>query len=593
VADKRITELNPLSGAGVSVDVDVLAIADVSAAETKKITPKDLVGQALGALPPDSIDGDVILNGSISGTKLAENSVTNRELAPNAVDTENIINASVTNEKLADGIDGGKLLNGSVTGDKLEAGAVGGSAIADRSIEGVKLVQNTLTADEIAPNAIGASELANGAVGTTELQDDACSTPKYQNLSVTNEKLADGIDGAKLLDGSVDANKLSGSIGGDQIDSVPLDKLPNAPANTVLAGPESGGAATSSFRRLAGADLPAATTTTKGGVSVPAAGGLSVDGAGALQITNNVAPNTFPVITYNSHGLVTGGRQLQNADLPPAAPGQIGGVKPGAGITIAPDGTISQSTTGVTAGTYPKVTVDERGNVTAGMALEASDIPAMDINDLNGSLNFGDISGEITTGQLADKSVTRRKLADYAITFIQEAPPSVDSTVHVGCLWFQESIAGLHMWNGNSWLSVGQGRLSAENLRYCGLVDASTGLITGLTPFGISEGFQIGDAVPAPSDELTGVYFVVEVDGNSIAQLPGVAFDAGDWCLCNGNAAGWVRIDTMTGGGSGGGATRLGELLDVDIAGAAEGALLQLQASGMWRDVYVIDAGDY
>ena len=593
MADKRITELNPLGGAGVNVDVDVLAIADVSAAETKKITPKDLVSTALGQLPDGSIDGGVIIDGTVPGGKLEEDSVTDRELAPDSVDTVHIRDAAVTDAKLADGIDGGKIVNGTITGDKLSPDAISDTAIPDRSLAGIKLQLNTLTSDEIGTGAVGNNELAVDAVGTDELQDDACSTPKYQNLSVTNEKLANGIDGGKLLDNSVTASKLSGTIGGDQIDAIGLDKLPDAAANTVLAGPDSGAAATSSFRRLVGDDLPAATDAVKGGVSVPATGGLSVSGAGAVGIANNVAPNTFPVITYDSHGLVTGGRALQNADLPPAAPGQVGGVKPGDGITVTADGTISQSTTGVVAGTYPKVTVDERGNVTTGMALEASDIPALDINSLNGNLSFGDISGEVVEGQLADKSVTRRKLADYAITFIQEAPPSVTSQVHIGCLWFQESIAGLHMWNGNSWLSIGQGRLSAENLRYCGLVNADTGLITGLTQFGISEGFTIGDAIPAATDEFTGVYFVVDVAGNNITQTPGVTYDAGDWCICNGTANGWQRIDTMTGGGGGGGAARLADLLDVDVASATEGSLLQLQASGMWHDVTVIDAGDY
>ena len=51
--------------------------------------------------------------------------------------------------------------------------------------------------------------------------------------------------------------------------------------------------------------------------------------------------------------------------------------------------------------------------------------------------------------------------------------------------------------------------------------------------------------------------------------------------LCNGAAAaGWVRIDTLNGGGGGGGggAANLSDLLDVSIAGATTGALLQLQA---------------
>ena len=82
MADKRITELNPIVAADTEADVDVLAIADVSAAETKKIKVVDVVAAATGTLPPNTINGDTIIDGSITGGKLEENSITSRELAP-------------------------------------------------------------------------------------------------------------------------------------------------------------------------------------------------------------------------------------------------------------------------------------------------------------------------------------------------------------------------------------------------------------------------------------------------------------------------------------------------------------------------------
>jgi hypothetical protein len=616
VADKRITELNPILAADTEADVDVLALADVSAAETKKITIVDAVTSAAGTLPPGTIDGDTIIDGSLSGSKLEENSVTSRELAPNSVDTIHVIDGAITNDKLAGDISGDKLLDGSVGSDQLAANSVDGALhIKDRSIPAVKLVQNTLTADEIAPNAIGSSELANGAVDTDAIQDDAISTPKYQNASVTNEKLADGIDGNKLLDGSVDGSKLiDGSIDGGKLDEVPLDKLPDAPQNTVLAGSNGGGTGPASFRPLVGDDLPAATDVEKGGVSVPGAGGLAVDGQGAIAINNTVSPGTNPVVTYNSHGLITSSRALQADDLPSGNGSEVGGVKPGNGlsvrsdgtldvipatqtsiggviegngITIAADGRISQSLTGVAPGTYGKVTVDNMGNVTAGADLELDDLP-----DLDGDLIVID---NLDGGSINDKSILRRKLADYAITFIQEAEPVVDvDIVHIGCLWFQESTATLNMWNGNSFMSVGIGRLSAENLRYCGLIDASTSTITAVTQFGTGEGFEVGDPIPEPTDELTGVYFVVEIGGNGINKtaVSGKTFDEGDWLICNGAASGWARIDTTAGGG-GGGSSRLEDLLDVDVSTKQPGALLQYQADGRWKDIYALDAGTY
>ena len=104
------------------------------------------------------------------------------------------------------------------------------------------------------------------------------------------------------------------------------------------------------------------------------------------------------------------------------------------------------------------------GNVTAGEQLIASDIPNINWDQINNPI-------VIDADMLADKSVQMRHMADYSISFIQEATPTVDSTVHIGTLWFKSSTAALSQWNGNSWMSVGRAVLSAENLRYCGIFD--------------------------------------------------------------------------------------------------------------------------
>ena len=67
MADKRITELAPITAAGAQGDVDVLAIADVSAAETKKIKVVDVVVAGLATGVPD---------GTIPGSIIEENTIT-------------------------------------------------------------------------------------------------------------------------------------------------------------------------------------------------------------------------------------------------------------------------------------------------------------------------------------------------------------------------------------------------------------------------------------------------------------------------------------------------------------------------------------
>jgi hypothetical protein len=181
---------------------------------------------------------------------------------------------------------------------------------------------------------------------------------------------------------------------------------------------------------------------------------------------------------------------------------------------------------------------------------------------------------------------------EFSIAYIQEANPGTVDPGHVGMMWFQESTAGLHMWNGNSWMPISIGRLSQENLRYCGVIDASTGLVAGVTSFGTAAGYKIGDALGGATDAHTGVYFVITTAGNSIPETPAITYDNGDWVLCNGSAAGWIRVDTLSGGGGGGGVTHLTDLLDVTTAGATAGDHLELQGSGQWTSVPALFSED-
>ena len=616
MADKRITELQRLNSADAQGSTDVLAIADVSAAETKKITLGDAVAAGLtGGIPDGSIPGSKIQVNSITSLELGPDSVGGSELSNNSVDKNALIDGAVSNEKLSGGITGDKLVDQAITATQLASNSVdGGVHIKSRSIPADALLQNTLTADEIAPNAIGSSELSDGSVDTAALLDGSVTSPKLSNGSVTDDKLSTNLNGNKIGIGTIPMNRLNGSIDGSQISEIGLNALPLAPPNTVLAGPASGGTSRDPvYRAIVSADLPAAAQAAKGGVSIPTSGGLSVSASGAVGISNTVIAGGNPFVNYNEHGLITSSRPLSGNDLPAPSGGNPGAVKPGEGlavtgdgtlnvlaptltdkggvlagdgITIAADGRLSQSTTGITPGTYTKVTVDSMGNAIAGAQLETADLPDVEwLSVVNVAINSEDI---------LDRQITRAKLADYAVSYIQEDQPSVaPGSVHVGCLWFQESTATLSMWNGNSFMSVGIGRLSAENLRFCGLFNAETGLITAVTQFGTSEGFEDGDAIPDPSDDLTGVYFLADTPGAGINKnfVTGISFDAGDWLVCNGSAAGWARIDTANSGG--GGSNRLDSLLDVDVTTKQPGDFLQYQADGKWKNVAAFDCGDY
>ena len=425
------------------------------------------------------------------------------------------------------------------------------------------LFEDTVTADEIASNAITADELADNSVDTAAIQDDSLTTSKYQDASVTNEKLADGIDGGKILDGTITGDKLeAGTIDGSHIDTIDLDNLPTAPANHFLAGPIDGVDASPTYRPIDPQDLPIAKEDAVGAVSIPAEGGLDVTAEGELSIANSVPPDEHAVVTYDVHGLITAGRDLASSDLPIATT-----TEPGA-VAVPEDGFLVVDAAGnishrevegdpefpnYASGTYTKVLTNETGHVVQGFLLEASDLPEHSADLIT--------SGVLDGALLKDHSVPARAMADYSTCLIQDdQPPDNDGDLYLGMQWLQPSTGRLYAYargSGpeNQWISIGFGRLTSDNLRFGGTFDASTQLITSLTPAGAAVGLIVGAPVPPSEEQSVGVYLLANVAGNAmqVDNLIGVSITVGDWILSLGEDQGWEHIDVNSGGGGGGG----------------------------------------
>ena len=180
------------------------------------------------------------------------------------------------------------------------------------------------------------------------------------------------------------------------------------------------------------------------------------------------------------------------------------------------------------------------------------------------------------------------QVGNNAISFIQEAQPDI-TDLPTGVYWLQESTGQLRIFNGNSWFSVGFGRLAEENLRFCGTFNATNGLIVTLTTFGTSAGFSAGNAIPAGTAAITGCYFVCVVAGNGTAVVPSTSFDAGDWALCMG-LNDWDRVDTLSGPGS---VSALDDLSDVSIDTPSAGQFFEYASDGQWKNVSEIAGGTY
>ena len=111
---------------------------------------------------------------------------------------------------------------------------------------------------------------------------------------------------------------------------------------SFAAGPTASGGAVS-LRQIVPDDLPVATETTAGVVSVPLGGGLVIDGGvsgldSKIVIDNNVTPGGNHLVNYSDKGLVIGGRAIEAADLPIATAGTVGAISAGPAFTVKPSG---------------------------------------------------------------------------------------------------------------------------------------------------------------------------------------------------------------------------------------------------------------
>lgn len=550
MADQRITQLQPLTEAEVAA-TDVLPIVDISASENKKVTAKDLFEAGAALADNSSIDiakinqasatklgTTSIAAGAITAAKLAADSAIvydSVEPVANNFRGRGFVNSADKNLKVYDGaayqqivlptaglVDNAvttiKIIDGAITTAKIDPAGLTTAAIGDLAITGAKLANSTITSGKFAASAVNSTAIEDLAVTSAKIADSAVITQKINAGAVTGVKLA--ANSATVIAATPPAG--NGSFTGQQwfntangvahawdgsqwllqegvqsivfSDTTPLSfssavvagvatitsQMEQQAATHVLAGPTAGANAVPTFRALVGTDLPIATSVDVG-VSRPGTG-LTIDGNGVLNHTNSVAP-----------------------------------------------------------GTYPKVTVDGQGHVTAGTTLVAADIPELAAEKIT--------SGTLSTALIGTKSLAGVKFADASTTLFGGAGSTsgvvtFPTAEFKGQQFFDEINGDLYLWSGSAWLPI---TVTAGELIYGGTYNASTNLVASVTGAGTSLGLTVGSALPNPSAANKSLYVVVSVNGTGTTPAPnGIALQAPDILVSNGTGANWQLVDVST-----------------------------------------------
>jgi hypothetical protein len=334
---------------------DLLAVADISASESKKITVTDFLGKAVTLIADATIPGAKIVFGS--GT-----------------------------------IPGSAVATGGISATQLAAGAVTAAKLGNES-----------TVDLVT------SLPASGAfTGQFALDTDDSKAYIWDGSQWVSFKAAGSVN--SVVGSSAGLINITVTTSGDTVTIA--TSLDNTTGAAEFLGGPTGNAGAVGYRQIVGTDLPEATAVTKGAVIVDGEGLRMNDDN--IEIDNDItASATHHVVTYDDKGLVTAGRVIAAGDLPAATPSAKGGVIVGTGLSVDGTGLVNH-TNNVTSGTATKITFDSEGHVTGTLSLDAADVPSLDTAKItSGTFATARIAAAAITGpKLANYSVA--KIAESA-----------------------------------------------------------------------------------------------------------------------------------------------------------------------------------
>lgn len=365
IGDLQITTGKLADGAVTTSKVTTLGTA--AFADSSITTPKIADGAVTAAkLGPEAVDSTALGAGAVTNAKLASAAVTYSKIQ-NVSATDRLLGRSssgagsieeipltAAGRALLDDNDAtaqratlglGSLATQSGTFSGTHSGTTSGTNTGDQTITLTGEVTGSGTgsfAATISTAAVTEAKIASSAVTTTKIADDNITAAKLadQSAAIVASTVPSGtgafigqqwINTATAIEYTWDGTQWLRQASLSTIsftDSTPLSFAVTYPdaysatvtttleaqtANQVFAAPSAGANAAPTFRALVPADLPDATSTTKG-ISVPGTG-LSIN-SGTLNHTNSVTAATATKITYDAQGHVTAGTTLIASDIP-------------------------------------------------------------------------------------------------------------------------------------------------------------------------------------------------------------------------------------------------------------------------------------
>ena len=148
-------------------------------------------------------------------------------------------------------------------------------------------------------------------------------------------------------------------------------------------------------------------------------------------------------------------------------------------MAVDGSGNLSTAASGITAGTYAKLTVTTKGIATAGASLVASDIPNLSASKIT--------SGTIDAARIGANTIDGSKLSGTSTAIFQSIAQSGYPTAQfAGQILFDTVSEDAFIWDGNAWQAITT--LTKGSLVFGGTYNAGTSQMVACTSAGIAAG---------------------------------------------------------------------------------------------------------